>query len=129
MEENKSTFVECCSKDLLKGDLMFNQAIGLIHYCRIGYKLAHEHLTDELGRCLKGTVLGLLAEMQSRVNLGQIKYDLEQNRIKKESKLKLVIGEYLSKYEKEMKGQRNRIPLQELLEKAQQLLSEEEKSL
>jgi hypothetical protein len=73
--------------------------------------------------------LGLLAEMQSRVNLGHIKYDIEQNRAKKESKLKLVIGEYLSKYEKEMKGQRNRASLQEVLDHAQQLLAEEEKCL
>jgi hypothetical protein len=108
-------FVDCCSRDVLKGDLMFNQAIGLIHFCRIGYKLAHEHLADEVARCLKGTVLALLTEMQSRVNLGHIKYDIEQNRAKKESKLKLVIGEYLTKYEKELKGQRTQATLQDVL--------------
>lgn len=130
MEENKSVFVECCSRDLLKGELMFNQAIGLIHFCRIGYKLAHEHLSgDEFGRCLKSTVLGLLAEMQSRVNLGHIKYDIEQNRAKKESKLKLVIGEYLAKYEKELKGQRRQASLQDTLGRMQRLLEEAEKGL
>jgi hypothetical protein len=91
IEDNKSQFVECCSKDLLRGDLMFNQSIGIIHYCRIGYKLALEDIGPELCSCIKSMIIMLLSELEMRVNLGLIKYDLESNRAKKESKLKLVI--------------------------------------
>ena len=43
IEQNKNFLIETpqlqpCS-DILQGNLTFNQSIGLIHYCRIGYKL------------------------------------------------------------------------------------------
>lgn len=47
---------------------------------------------------MKAMIIKILSELQIRVNLGIIKYDQEENRPKKENKLKLVIREYLSKY-------------------------------
>lgn len=106
---------------------MFNQSIGLIHFCRIGYKLTQEDIGEDLGRCVKAVIIKILSELQIRVNLGIIKYDLEENRPKKENKLKLVIREYLSKYEKELKGERKQINLYETVGRLHRYLEELEK--
>lgn len=61
--------------------------------------------------------------------MGIIKYDIEENRHKKENKLKLVIREYLSKYEKELKGERKQINIYETIGRLHKYLEELEKKL
>ena len=44
IEENTSIMMDYREQDLLTTNISFNQSIGLIHYCRIGFKLTQEFL-------------------------------------------------------------------------------------
>jgi hypothetical protein len=79
-------------QDLVSTNITFNQAIGLIHYCRIGYKLSQEKMPLELGTMVKSMVLKILEELRMRVNSDLITYADEENKDKKENKLRLVVG-------------------------------------
>lgn len=51
---------------------------------------------------MKSVVLKILEELKMRINSDRIVYTDDENRDKKESKLRLVVTEYLAKYGKEM---------------------------
>lgn len=60
IEENTSIMLDYRDQDLIRTNVTFNQAIGLIHYCRIGFKLMQEKVAVELGRMIKSIVLKIL---------------------------------------------------------------------
>ena len=70
----------------------------------------------------------ILEELKVRVSNDMIAYSDEENKDKKERKLKLVVGEYLTKYEKEMQGQRCHIMLPHLEDALRRYLHECESS-
>lgn len=113
--------------DLIRTNITFNQAIGLIHYCRIGFKLMQEKVSAQLGRMIKSIVLKILQQLKFRINSDLIVYTDEQNREKKESKLRLVVTEYLAKYGKEMQGERIHVVLPHLEDALRKQLSESQK--
>ncbi len=47
-------------QDLIRANVTFNQSIGLIHYCRIGYKLVQEHLPGDLSKMVKSIIMKIL---------------------------------------------------------------------
>lgn len=114
-------------QDLIRDNVTFNQSIGLIHYCRIGYKLVQEQLPGDLSKMVKSIIMKILEELQYRINSDKIVYTDEQNRAKKESKLRLVVTEYLAKYGKEMQGDRTQVILPHLSDSLRRHLLEQEK--
>jgi hypothetical protein len=92
--------------DLIRANVTFNQAIGLIHYCRIGFKFTKENINAELRRWVKWIIMKILEELKFKINADQIVYTDDENRDKKEKKLRLVVQEYLVKYAKEIEGDR-----------------------
>ena len=91
--------MECSFTYLLRGELGFNQSIGLMHFCRIGYKLLQHNLKGELAYSIKSLIIKILKDLEAKSNLGAIRYEREESRSNKDGKLKLVIHEYLCKYE------------------------------
>lgn len=60
IEENTSIMLDYRDQDLIRANVTFNQAIGLIHYCRIGFKLMQEKIPTELAGMIKSIVLKIL---------------------------------------------------------------------
>jgi hypothetical protein len=52
--------------------------------------------------------------LKIKLSSDEILYVDDQNRERKESKLRLVVGEYLSKYAKELEGEKTQIVLPHL---------------
>ena len=46
--------------DLVRANVTFNEAIGLIHYCRIGFKFTSEKMGAELKRWVKWIIMKIL---------------------------------------------------------------------
>ena len=88
----------------MAGELTFNQSIGLIHYCRVGFKLSQQ-LPPQLAATVKSVVIRILEELKLRVEMNQVLYSEQENRDKKNHKLQLVVCEYLGKYSREMQGE------------------------
>ena len=91
-------------QDLLTKNVSFNQSIGLIHYCRIGFKLTQEHLPSQLKKIVKSIVVKVLEEIKKQVKEDKVVYTDLQNKEKKQKKLVLVLEEYLGKYLKQIEG-------------------------
>ena len=67
-------------QDLLIKNITFNQSIGLIHYCRIGFKLTQERLPVEQKRMVKSIVIKILEELKLKVKEDKVIYTDLENR-------------------------------------------------
>lgn len=55
-----------------------NQAIGLVHFCRIGFRLAQKNLRDTISGLpsnIKSFIILVLTQLLSITKKGLIKYD------------------------------------------------------
>lgn len=89
--------------NLIKEDITFAQCVLVLHYCRLVYKcvsmLIKENCHMECNVHLSNWLLNILKEME--VKQDRVRFEGERASMR-EKKLKDVIGEYQSKYEKEL---------------------------
>ena len=68
IEENTSIMMDYREQDLLTASISFNQSIGLIHFCRIGFKLSQDNFPLEMKNMVKSIILKILEEIKIKVS-------------------------------------------------------------
>ncbi len=61
-------------RDVVIANITFNESIGVIHYCRIGFKLSQEKIPEQLKIQIKSILIMLLEELRFKINYEQITY-------------------------------------------------------
>jgi len=101
--KNMMSRKEVLPSNLIKEDITFAQCVLILHYCRLVYKcvsmLIKENCHMECNVHLSNWLLNILKEMENKQD--RVKFEGERASMR-EKKLKDVIGEYQSKYEKEL---------------------------